>query len=181
MQLSITQSQGHSLRNDFISVQTLWSILTQTKQSVTSLGDTVCGTTVLQADCCEFKCMWYAASFDLVNSMAHSHTTNCYGLLAENHGGRWGEGRWLFQDNQTDQSVCSSFEGAMSGGFNFQVTDGLNFAPRQIFSITARALIISLEVNRGLSIFPGKRLRECLGMVVECFPIYSFRKSTCMA
>ncbi|CAM9631151.1 unnamed protein product [Rangifer tarandus platyrhynchus] len=43
----------------------------------------------------------------------------------------------------------------MSGGFNFQVTDGLNFAPRQIFSITARALIISLEVNRGLSIFPG--------------------------
>lgn len=46
----------------------------------------------------------------------------------------------------------------MSGGFNFQVTDGLNFAPRQIFSITARALIISLEVNRGLSIFPGKIL-----------------------
>ncbi|KAB0369864.1 hypothetical protein FD755_018857 [Muntiacus reevesi] len=48
--------------------------------------------------------------------------------------------------------------GAMSGGFNFQVTDGLNFAPRQIFSITPRALIISLEVNRGLSIFPGKIL-----------------------
>ncbi|KAH0502668.1 Chondroitin sulfate proteoglycan 4 [Microtus ochrogaster] len=45
--------------------------------------------------------------------------------------------------------------GAMSGGFNFQVTDGLNFAPRQIFSVTAQALIISLEVNRGLSIFPG--------------------------
>ncbi|XP_027962281.1 chondroitin sulfate proteoglycan 4-like [Eumetopias jubatus] len=45
--------------------------------------------------------------------------------------------------------------GAMSGGFNFQVTDGLNFAPRQIFSITARTLTLSLEVNRGLSIFPG--------------------------
>ncbi|KAM6156738.1 chondroitin sulfate proteoglycan 4-like [Erethizon dorsatum] len=45
--------------------------------------------------------------------------------------------------------------GAMSGGFYFQVTDGLNFAPQQIFSITAQALIISLEVNRGLSIFPG--------------------------
>ncbi|XP_015997835.2 chondroitin sulfate proteoglycan 4 isoform X3 [Rousettus aegyptiacus] len=45
--------------------------------------------------------------------------------------------------------------GAMSGGFNFQVTDGLNSAPPQIFTITARALIISLEVNRGLSIFPG--------------------------
>ncbi|XP_045294041.1 chondroitin sulfate proteoglycan 4-like isoform X5 [Leopardus geoffroyi] len=48
--------------------------------------------------------------------------------------------------------------GAMSGGFNFQVTDGLNFAPRQIFSITARALTISLEVNRGLSIFPGTQV-----------------------
>ncbi|XP_074214190.1 chondroitin sulfate proteoglycan 4-like isoform X2 [Camelus bactrianus] len=47
--------------------------------------------------------------------------------------------------------------GALSGGFNFQVTDGLNFAPRQIFSITARALIISLEVNKGLSVFPGSR------------------------
>ncbi|XP_053304018.1 chondroitin sulfate proteoglycan 4-like [Spea bombifrons] len=45
--------------------------------------------------------------------------------------------------------------GAMSGGFNFQVTDGLNFAPRQIFSITARTLVISLEVNQGLAVFPG--------------------------
>ncbi|XP_051028339.1 chondroitin sulfate proteoglycan 4-like [Acomys russatus] len=52
------------------------------------------------------------------------------------------------------QLVFAHF-GVMSGGFNFQVTDGLNFAPRQIFSVTARALIISLEVNRGLSIFPG--------------------------
>ncbi|NWV10925.1 CSPG4 protein, partial [Ptilonorhynchus violaceus] len=47
--------------------------------------------------------------------------------------------------------------GAMSGGFNFQVTDGLNFAPRQIFSITARTLVISLEVNKGLEVFPGSR------------------------
>ncbi|NWV36669.1 CSPG4 protein, partial [Grantiella picta] len=47
--------------------------------------------------------------------------------------------------------------GAMSGGFNFQVTDGLNFAPRQIFSITARMLVISLEVNKGLGVFPGSR------------------------
>ncbi|KAF1410469.1 Chondroitin sulfate proteoglycan 4, partial [Spheniscus mendiculus] len=47
--------------------------------------------------------------------------------------------------------------GAMSGGFNFQVTDGLNFAPRQIFSITARTLIISLEMNKGLGVFPGSR------------------------
>ncbi|XP_064356689.1 chondroitin sulfate proteoglycan 4-like isoform X2 [Dromaius novaehollandiae] len=47
--------------------------------------------------------------------------------------------------------------GAMSGGFSFQVTDGLNFAPRQIFSITARTLIVSLEVNKGLGVFPGSR------------------------
>ncbi|NXB70403.1 CSPG4 protein, partial [Donacobius atricapilla] len=47
--------------------------------------------------------------------------------------------------------------GAMSGGFNFQVTDGLNFAPRQIFSITAEMLVISLEVNKGLGVFPGSR------------------------
>ncbi|KAG8598906.1 hypothetical protein GDO81_002793 [Engystomops pustulosus] len=47
--------------------------------------------------------------------------------------------------------------GAMSGGFNFQVTDGLNFAPRQIFSITARTLVINMEVNKGLGVFPGMR------------------------
>ncbi|XP_066469381.1 chondroitin sulfate proteoglycan 4-like [Tiliqua scincoides] len=47
--------------------------------------------------------------------------------------------------------------GAMSGGFNFQVTDGLNFAPRQIFSITARALVIRLENNNVLGVFPGSR------------------------
>ncbi|NWY02267.1 CSPG4 protein, partial [Nothoprocta ornata] len=47
--------------------------------------------------------------------------------------------------------------GAMSGGFNFQVTDGLNFSPRQIFSITAQTLILSLEVNKGLGVFPGSR------------------------
>ncbi|XP_029433154.1 chondroitin sulfate proteoglycan 4-like [Rhinatrema bivittatum] len=48
-------------------------------------------------------------------------------------------------------------KGAMSGGFNFQVTDGVNFAPRQIFSITARTLVITLEANRGLGVFPGKK------------------------
>ncbi|XP_034452036.1 chondroitin sulfate proteoglycan 4 [Hippoglossus hippoglossus] len=46
-------------------------------------------------------------------------------------------------------------KGAMSGGFNFQVNDGVNFTPRQIFSITARALVLSLERNRLLKVFPG--------------------------
>lgn len=44
----------------------------------------------------------------------------------------------------------------MSGGFNFQVNDGVNFTPRQIFSITAQALILSVEQNRPLKVFPGK-------------------------
>ncbi|XP_026572382.1 chondroitin sulfate proteoglycan 4-like [Pseudonaja textilis] len=47
--------------------------------------------------------------------------------------------------------------GSMSGGFSFQVTDGINFAPRQIFSITARNLVIRLENNNRLEIFPGSR------------------------
>uniref|UniRef100_H2V0B8 Chondroitin sulfate proteoglycan 4ba n=1 Tax=Takifugu rubripes TaxID=31033 RepID=H2V0B8_TAKRU len=47
-------------------------------------------------------------------------------------------------------------KGAMSGGFNFQVNDGVNFTPRQIFSITAQALVVSLERNRPLKVFPGK-------------------------
>uniref|UniRef100_A0A665WHY9 Si:dkey-193c22.2 n=1 Tax=Echeneis naucrates TaxID=173247 RepID=A0A665WHY9_ECHNA len=45
-------------------------------------------------------------------------------------------------------------KGAMSGGFNFQVNDGVNFTPRQIFSITARALVLSVEKNRPLKVFP---------------------------
>ncbi|XP_074526930.1 chondroitin sulfate proteoglycan 4 [Halichoeres trimaculatus] len=46
-------------------------------------------------------------------------------------------------------------KGAMAGGFNFQVNDGVNFTPRQIFSITAKALVLSLEKNRPLKVFPG--------------------------
>lgn len=43
----------------------------------------------------------------------------------------------------------------MAGGFNFQVNDGLNFAPRQIFSIMARALVLKLEKAGPLHVFPG--------------------------
>ncbi|KAK9974528.1 hypothetical protein ABG768_022617 [Culter alburnus] len=45
--------------------------------------------------------------------------------------------------------------GPMAGGFNFQVNDGVNFAPRQIFSITARALVLTLEKAGPLKVFPG--------------------------
>ncbi|XP_077203226.1 chondroitin sulfate proteoglycan 4-like isoform X2 [Paroedura picta] len=56
-----------------------------------------------------------------------------------------------------DRQLVFVHSGAMSGGFNFQVTDGVNFAPRQIFSITAQALIIYLQNNNGLEVFPGSR------------------------
>lgn len=54
------------------------------------------------------------------------------------------------------------FPGAMSGGFSFQVNDGENFTPRQIFSITAKALVLSLEKNRPLKVFPGKSVTPLL-------------------
>ncbi|XP_078718440.1 chondroitin sulfate proteoglycan 4-like [Lampetra fluviatilis] len=52
-------------------------------------------------------------------------------------------------------SLVFAHRGATSGGFNFQVTDGVNFAARQIFSITAKPLVLSVEVNNGLSVYPG--------------------------
>uniref|UniRef100_A0A4W4DMW1 Laminin G domain-containing protein n=1 Tax=Electrophorus electricus TaxID=8005 RepID=A0A4W4DMW1_ELEEL len=45
--------------------------------------------------------------------------------------------------------------GAMAGGFHFQVNDGVNFTPRQIFSVTARALVLHLEKSGPLKVFPG--------------------------
>ncbi|KAM9822968.1 chondroitin sulfate proteoglycan 4 isoform 1-T1 [Syngnathus typhle] len=46
-------------------------------------------------------------------------------------------------------------KGSMSGGLNFQVNDGVHFTPRQIFSITARSLVLNLAHNRPLKVFPG--------------------------
>ncbi|XP_068506327.1 chondroitin sulfate proteoglycan 4 isoform X2 [Syngnathus scovelli] len=46
-------------------------------------------------------------------------------------------------------------KGPMSGGLNFQVNDGVHFTPRQIFSITARSLVLNLAQNRPLKVFPG--------------------------
>ena len=70
------------------------------------------------------------AVFDLV-SLVTILTNSQIGRssFAGRSGGREGESVWLLQNDQSDQSIISSSEGAMSGGFNFQVTDGLNFAP----------------------------------------------------
>ncbi|KAM3842700.1 LOW QUALITY PROTEIN: chondroitin sulfate proteoglycan 4-like [Diretmus argenteus] len=45
--------------------------------------------------------------------------------------------------------------GALSGGFHFQVNDGVNFAPRQIFSIAASSLVLTLLRNQPLEVYPG--------------------------
>ncbi|XP_029301024.1 chondroitin sulfate proteoglycan 4-like [Cottoperca gobio] len=45
--------------------------------------------------------------------------------------------------------------GALSGGFQFQVNDGANFAPRQIFSTTAHSLVLTLQRNHPMEVYPG--------------------------
>ncbi|KAK9408552.1 chondroitin sulfate proteoglycan 4-like [Crotalus adamanteus] len=64
---------------------------------------------------------------------------------------------WQSMAHIEEGQVVLVHRGSMSGGFSFQVTDGINFAPRQIFSITARNLVIRLENNNGLEVFPGSR------------------------
>ncbi|KAK6494818.1 chondroitin sulfate proteoglycan 4-like [Huso huso] len=59
------------------------------------------------------------------------------------------------QAHVNNGEVVFVHSGAMSGGFSFQVSDGLNFAPRQIFSVTARALLLRLDTNQHLQVFPG--------------------------
>ncbi|XP_060917242.1 chondroitin sulfate proteoglycan 4-like [Labrus mixtus] len=55
---------------------------------------------------------------------------------------------------QTGQLVFVH-SGALSGGFQFQVNDGVNFAPRQIFSTTAHSLVLTLQRNRQVEVLPG--------------------------
>ncbi|XP_072309617.1 chondroitin sulfate proteoglycan 4-like [Eucyclogobius newberryi] len=45
--------------------------------------------------------------------------------------------------------------GALTGGFHFQVNDGVHFAPRQIFSTTAHSLVLTLQKNHPLEVYPG--------------------------
>uniref|UniRef100_A0A3Q3XGR5 Uncharacterized protein n=1 Tax=Mola mola TaxID=94237 RepID=A0A3Q3XGR5_MOLML len=56
---------------------------------------------------------------------------------------------------RTDPCVDSVCVGALSGGFHFQVNDGVNFAPRQIFSTTAHSLVLTLQRNHRLEVYPG--------------------------
>uniref|UniRef100_H2M7L3 Laminin G domain-containing protein n=1 Tax=Oryzias latipes TaxID=8090 RepID=H2M7L3_ORYLA len=45
--------------------------------------------------------------------------------------------------------------GALLGGFHFQVNDGVNFAHRQIFSTTAYSLVLTLQRNHRMTVYPG--------------------------
>ncbi|XP_077988441.1 chondroitin sulfate proteoglycan 4-like [Glandiceps talaboti] len=44
--------------------------------------------------------------------------------------------------------------GARTGGFRFQVNDGQHSAKRQIFSITAKPLVILIDINNGMNAYP---------------------------
>ncbi|KAK7895391.1 hypothetical protein WMY93_020716 [Mugilogobius chulae] len=62
-------------------------------------------------------------------------------------------GQLLFVHNAHAESadLCR----ASTGGFHFQVNDGVHFAPRQIFSITAHSLVLTLQKNHPLEVYPG--------------------------
>lgn len=85
------------------------------------------------------------------------------GQLLFVHSGRGGFSPFIVREIielLTNFSVSSFFfthlcAGAPSGGFHFQVNDGVNFAPRQIFSTTARSLVLTLQRNYQLQVYPG--------------------------
>ncbi|XP_061117461.1 chondroitin sulfate proteoglycan 4 [Conger conger] len=45
--------------------------------------------------------------------------------------------------------------GVRTGGFNFQVDDGVNFAPPQTFRVVATTLVLQIQRNRPLQVVPG--------------------------
>ncbi|TRY66137.1 hypothetical protein DNTS_008713 [Danionella cerebrum] len=61
-----------------------------------------------------------------------------------------------FTQAHIDQShLLFVHSGSMAGGFSFQVNDGVNFASRQIFSVTAQALLVHLKNAGPLKVYPG--------------------------
>ncbi|XP_061590352.1 chondroitin sulfate proteoglycan 4-like [Cololabis saira] len=59
------------------------------------------------------------------------------------------------QDHVLSRQLVFVHSGALLGGFHFQVNDGVNFAPRQIFSTTAHSLVLTLQRNHPLVVYPG--------------------------
>ncbi|XP_061554705.1 chondroitin sulfate proteoglycan 4-like isoform X2 [Phycodurus eques] len=59
------------------------------------------------------------------------------------------------QSHIENGQLVFAHSGALSGGFHFQVNDGVNFAPRQIFSTTAHSLVLTLQRNHPIEVYPG--------------------------
>ncbi|XP_061657566.1 chondroitin sulfate proteoglycan 4-like [Syngnathoides biaculeatus] len=59
------------------------------------------------------------------------------------------------QNHIKNGQLLFAHSGALSGGFHFQVNDGVNFAPRQIFSTTAHSLVLTLQRNHPIEVYPG--------------------------
>ncbi|XP_072228140.1 chondroitin sulfate proteoglycan 4-like [Leuresthes tenuis] len=59
------------------------------------------------------------------------------------------------QNHIQSRQLVFVHSGALSGGFHFQVNDGVNFAPRQIFSTTAYSVVLALERNHPMEVYPG--------------------------
>ncbi|XP_015241759.1 PREDICTED: chondroitin sulfate proteoglycan 4-like [Cyprinodon variegatus] len=66
--------------------------------------------------------------------------------------------RYILNFTQThiqSRQLVFVHSGPLTGGFHFQVNDGVNFAPRQIFSTTAQALVLTLQKNHPMEVYPG--------------------------
>ncbi|XP_041826944.1 chondroitin sulfate proteoglycan 4-like [Melanotaenia boesemani] len=59
------------------------------------------------------------------------------------------------QSHIQNRQLVFVHSGALLGGFHFQVNDGVNFAPRQIFSTTAQSLVLTLQRNHPMEVYPG--------------------------
>uniref|UniRef100_A0A8C5HAC2 Chondroitin sulfate proteoglycan 4-like n=2 Tax=Gouania willdenowi TaxID=441366 RepID=A0A8C5HAC2_GOUWI len=59
------------------------------------------------------------------------------------------------QNHIQNRQLLFVHNGALSGGFHFQVNDGVNFASRQIFSTTAFSLVLTLQRNHPIKVYPG--------------------------
>lgn len=62
----------------------------------------------------------------------------------------------MFTQQQIDSNQIVYFHsGDLTGGFRFQVTDGVNFDSPHVFTITAKSVTLTMIVNQKLRVFPG--------------------------
>ncbi|XP_041034469.1 chondroitin sulfate proteoglycan 4-like [Carcharodon carcharias] len=56
-----------------------------------------------------------------------------------------------------NRQITFVHHGSLSGGFSFEVSDGMNRTPTQLFTVSARHLNILIETEEPLVIYPGTR------------------------